>query len=690
MIDLQTPIAAVPRLRKTTVEKFSALGLATAEDLLWRFPFRYEDFSRITPIREIQAEKRLTIRGTVKSIINRPARYRRMRLTEAVVSDDGGSVHVLWFNQPYLTHVLKSGDVILAAGKAKRAYGKLTMLSPAWEKEKGGADRQEHVGRIVPVYSVTKDLTVKTLRSVLAKVLPLAETVEEILPAALIRERGLLPRGKALHAIHYPETRELLTQAKARFAYEELLLIQLSVLRAKRLLATLPALPIPRNTEALRAFLAQFPFQPTGDQKKAAWKILKDMEKPQPMNRLLQGDVGSGKTLVAELALLTAGRAGFQAALLAPTEILAKQHFARLREHFSATGSRVGFLTGSAAVLEGKPVNRAAFERACAEHGVDLLIGTHALLGDRIAFAKLGLIVIDEQHRFGVEQRKILREQSMKRRGTVPHFLSMTATPIPRSLSLTLYGDLDLTTITELPTGKKRIRTRVLAGEARKEALEKIRETLAAGKQAFVVYPIIDPSDRLGVRSATEEIRRLGEVLPKRELGLLHGRMSAEDKQDVLDRFSRKEIHVLVTTAVIEVGIDIPEADVMLIEGAERFGLAQLHQLRGRVGRAGQEAFCFLTTDQDDARMLGRLKLMETIDDGFLLAEKDLELRGPGELFGKAQSGFSGDIALSMNSALIEQTRNDAEALLNADPALKRFKPLAQELEKRTTTPHFE
>lgn len=687
MITLQTPIADFPRIRKTTAEKLADMGLHTAEDLLWHFPFRYEDFTALTPIKDIRSGQRATFRGSVKSIGNRFAWKRRMRITEAVVSDDTGSISVVWFNQPYLTHVLKAGDVILCSGKAKRAYGRTTVASPAWEKEKPDAPS---AGRIVPVYSVTKNLTVKTLRAFIRKALPAAGRIPELLPDAILKKRSLPGRADAVATMHFPETTEKLRAARARFTYEELLLIQLAVLRAKKLLKALPAHAIPRDDAAIRAFLKQFPFTFTADQKKAAWKILKDLEHGKPMNRLLQGDVGSGKTLVAEIALFSATRAGFQAAFLAPTEILAQQHAARLREHFRNTGVALGFLTGSTAALGEEKVSRKSFEQAVARHDVDLVIGTHALLGERLLWKRLGLIVIDEQHRFGVEQRKVLREQSMDRHGVVPHFLSMTATPIPRSLTLTVYGDLDLTVLKELPTGKKRIATKVLTGEERKTAYTKIKAMLKAGKQAFVVYPIIDPSDTLGVRAAREEFSALGKIFPQRELGLLHGRMKAQEKQRVLDRFTRKEIHILVTTAVIEVGIDIPDASVILIEGAERFGLAQLHQLRGRIGRAGQEAWCFLATDQDSRTALGRLKLMETIDDGFLLAEKDLEIRGPGEIFGKAQSGFTGDLQLIGSSTLIAEAQEDAEVLLKRDPELAHAGRIRAELEQRTVVPHFE
>jgi ATP-dependent DNA helicase RecG len=684
----QALIANIPRIHKATVAKFAEAGFLTFEDLLWHFPFRYDDFSETVQINDVTPETTVTIRGTVKSIVNRTTKNRRMRMTEAILSDDSGSISVLWFNQPYLTHVVKQGDTLLCSGKAHYRFGKLSMASPAWEKEK---EDQAHVGRIVPVYATKKDLTVKTIRTFIQKVLPAADMLPEVLPENIMAKQHFPSRGEAVRAIHFPESMEALKKAKARFTYEELFFIQLAVVKAKKLLKTLPAHAIAHDDDAIKTFLQQFSFDLTNDQRKAAWKILQDMEQPRPMNRLLQGDVGSGKTLVAEIVLFSSAKAGFQGALLAPTEILARQHAERFTEHVKEHGLSLGLVTGGTARLNGREVPRTELEQAVRDGNVNILVGTHALLNERMRFKKLGLIVIDEQHRFGVEQRKILREQAMERHGSVPHFLSMTATPIPRSLALTIYGDLDLTLIKELPTGEKRITTKALPGEEREHAFTKMKEMVSRGKQCFVVYPIIDPSDTLGVRAATEEFKTLADIFPEKELSLLHGRMKPDEKQNVLDRFARGENHILVTTSVIEVGIDVPDASFMLIEGAERFGLAQLHQLRGRIGRAGQEAFCYLATDQKNRGALERLRLMEHTLDGFTLAEKDLELRGPGEIFGKNQSGYSGEtLAHLTNSDLIAAAQQDADALLKQDPELEQYPALKAVLQQRTIQTHFE
>ena len=476
---------------------------------------------------------------------------------------------------------------------------------------------------------------------------------------------------KAIGKIHFPQSQEEISAARRRLAFEELFLPQIIQQTHKKQLAGLSARPLEFFVDKIKEFVNNLPFDLTTDQKKSAWEIVKDLRKDRPMNRLLDGDVGSGKTLVAMLAMYDAALNGAQAALMAPTEILASQHYRSFYDNLNRYGIKVGLLTRNYHLLEGEEISKKQFLSACQKGEMDIIIGTHALIQEGVKFKNLALAVVDEQHRFGVEQRAALRQKAIDEAdgqpGLSPHFLSLTATPIPRSLALAMYADLDLSIIKEMPQGRQPIITKAVEPAKRQLAYDFINRQIAAGRQVFVICPLIDPSDKLGVRSVKEEFEKLDqEVFPQLSVGLLHGRLKSEEKEEVMGKFLKNEIKILVSTSVVEVGVDVPNASVMMIEGAERFGLAQLHQFRGRVGRGQYQSYCFLFSDALSDESLARLKFLETCHDGFALAQKDLESRGAGSFWGREQSGFMEFKLADMSDAeLIKAARDAASEFLD-------------------------
>ena len=534
------------------------------------------------------------------------------------------------------------------------------MKNPTYEK----VSRDPiHAARIVPIYPETRGLTSRWLRPKILPLLWMADQFEEDLPRELLERRKLMARAEAIRQVHFPESFEELEQARNRFAFEEIFVNQVANQLAKRARKAHPAHAIPFDEQAARAFVAALPFKLTNAQRRAAWQILTDMTKGEPMNRLLEGDVGSGKTVVAAMAMHHAKQAGYQSMLLAPTEILARQHADVVESLLRPFGVVVGMLLGSTPAAA-----RRALLASVANGTVDVLVGTHALIEEDVAFKDLAFAVVDEQHRFGVEQRQSVRQGNLW-----PHFLSMTATPIPRTLGLTLFGDLDISILNEMPPGRRPVATRLVPPDERQQAYDFIRQQVAAGRQVFVICPLIQESDKLGVRSATQEVEKLRtEVFPelKDRIGLLHGRMKTAEKESVMAGFQRGAIAILVSTSVMEVGIDIPNATVMMVEGAGRFGLAQLHQFRGRVGRGEHESVCLLFTDVDDPDTMERLNAVVSHQSGFDLAEIDLRLRGVGDLRGLRQHGHQFDTASLLDAARISDAQNEAVRLLERDPVL--------------------
>ena len=656
---LEWPIArAGTRLGATNLKRIERLGLNTVGDALRHYPHRYHDFSVTVPIASLRIGEEQTVRGTVdRARPVRMGRGGRMQVCEATISDETGArLRVVWFNQPWLAAQLPPGTEIALSGAVKAYRGRPTIDNPAFEKLGG---EQRETGRLVPVYPSTTGLAQRTLRTTIAGLLDrFAERLPETLPPELRTKHDLPGIVEATRQIHYPDSRAELDAARRRIAFDELLAIQLGVVRRKQEWRSLGDAPVFAGREAIDAFLATLPFELTKAQRDALDDMLADLAQEQPMSRLLQGDVGSGKTVVALAAMIGAVAAGHQAVLMAPTEVLAEQHFRTLCALLSGEPEpplnglvslpflplplRVVLLTGSTRARE----RRDALE-AIRHGGAQLIVGTHALIQQGVDFHRLGLAVVDEQHRFGVMQRSALRQPERSGDGVVEaassaHLLVMTATPIPRSLALTVYGDLDLTVIDELPPGRTPIETHWLPPHERAEAFAALRAEVEAGRQGFVICPLVEGSDAVVSRAATEEYERLcSEQFPDLadRIALLHGRMPGREKDAVMQRFARGEVSILVSTAVVEVGIDVPNATVMLIEGADRFGLSQLHQFRGRVGRGEHASTCFLLADDPSAEAQERLSLVARNRDGFVLAQADLELRGPGELFGTRQAG---------------------------------------------------
>ena len=632
---LETGLEALDGVGPKLAEAARAAGIATVGDLLYRFPHSHRD-RQIRLLEALAPGETGTVLVEVMGNPPRPFRRGKLTMVGVKVGDESDSVRATWFNQPWVSGKLEKGSRILITGKRSPkglAVNEWELLAPAGEVDEPGEERS---GSFVPVHPATEDLAPKKIREWAEQAVPLARNAIEGLPAALQAERGLSGVGSAIHAAHFPETPEELEEARKRLGFEELFLHQ--ALLATRKTSHRRARPAPRFGKPgamVKRWIASLPFTPTGDQRAAFADIDKDLDSGEPMQRLLMGEVGSGKTVVAVYAMLRALEAGHQAALMAPTETLAEQHAITLGRLLAAEAIPFALLTGATPA----PVRRQALNQL-ASGELGLILGTHALIEPTVRFARLGLCVVDEQHRFGVEQRRALDSKGVE--GMAPHVLHMTATPIPRTLSLTAYGDLDTTALHNLPAGRKPVLTRVAGEDDREGVYEFLRARLREGRQAFVVCPLVEVSEKLPGKAAREEAERLRRG-PLRDfrVGLLHGQMHATEKGEAMRAFSAGETDVLVATTVIEVGIDVPNATVMLIEGAERFGVSQLHQLRGRVGRGEHPSQCLLFAAEAGEMARRRLAAVEETSDGFRLAEVDLMLRGEGEILGTRQSGLA-------------------------------------------------
>jgi ATP-dependent DNA helicase RecG len=632
------------------------------------FPSRYEDYSHISPISDLQNGSVATIQGTVTSAKNVYTRN-KFQIQRVVVTDTSGSVECVWFNQSYILRTIKIGDAVSIAGRIEISGTKATFHPKEYEVL-STTDETTHTARIVPVYPETRGVSSRWIRNRIKTILfELDATYQEYLPPSLVDQNKLLRWEKAIHSIHFPKNSDDADVARTRFAYEELFLIQLAAIHRKnewKIAKKTTPISTKNNKKELKEFYESLPFTLTDAQKRASEEILTDLEKTVPMNRLLQGDVGSGKTIVAAIGMYAAKLNGFQSALMAPTQILAEQHFQTLQKLFSPLQISVELVTGASKAQKNT------------DSSADILIGTHALIQKKINFTNLGFVVIDEQHRFGVQQRAILQDK-----GSNPHYLSMTATPIPRTIFLTMYGDLELSVLDELPKGRKKIKTWLVPNIKRKSAYEWIEKTIhehtkeGHKNQVFIVCPFIEESETMQtVRAAAKEFEYLQkDVFPKLKLGLLHGKMKASEKNETLELFQKGKIDILVSTPVVEVGIDIPNATIIIIEAAERFGLASLHQLRGRVGRNDKQSYCLLFTENDSDKTNQRLKSLELHHSGSALAEIDLKLRGAGDMYGTQQHGSRMlKVASFSDSQLINTTQQDAKKIyksINEYPILQ-------------------
>lgn len=650
-MSLQTRIDEISRVYKAYSRRLEKLGIKTLEDFLYHIPFRYENYSLISPIANVQEGEIVTVKGTVTTFQNQYTRSRKT-IQKAVISDSTGNLEVIWFNQPYLSRVIHEGESLSLSGKVKFFARKIVLESPEYEIVLENQPTL-HTGRLVPIYSETRGVSSKWLRRQVFKILSDSKgDLVDYLPETVRKKLNLEELQNALWNVHFPETIDLVDSARERLGFDELLLVQLASLsRKSKWENQLKAVPfeISNFKQKIEEFWEQLPFELTGAQKKAVGDIFKDLASSKPMNRLLEGDVGSGKTVVSAIAMYLAHLNGYQSTLMAPTEILANQHFRTISNLLTPLKVKVDLATGS------KKLKKDDF---------NILIGTHALLNKKVQFNKLGLVVIDEQQRFGVEQRAIIREK-----GKSPHLLTMTATPIPRTVALTLYGDLDLSFLDEMPKGRQIIKTWLVPDTKRADAYAWIEKQIKDTKsQAFIICPFIEESESMQtVRAATKEYEYLkNEVFPTLNLGLLHGKLKSKEKDTVLNDFKEKKHDILIATPVVEVGIDIPNATIMVIEASERFGLAQLHQLRGRVGRGNKQSYCLLFTESKNPQTTNRLKSLEITHVGAELAELDLRLRGPGDIYGTAQHGaLQLKIASFSDFPLIEKTRKEAEELFS-------------------------
>ena len=725
-MELSTPIEDIPRIGPQYQKRLKRLGIKRLRDLIFHFPHRYEDFSNLIPVAKAEAGGPFCFQGEISDIRNITTFRKRIVLTQATLADETGKIKVIWFNQPYLVNTFKKGDYACLAGKVTKKDSSKYLSNPAYEKIPANFrmvnSELTHTGRLIPVYPETEGLSSKWLRFIIKPALAKLENqLFEPLPQQILEKYNLMPLKKAIWQIHFPDSLESAQEAKKRFSFEELFILSLFVLRERLKLAKEKAIAIPVNLAMVKDFVESLPFKLTDAQKKSGWQILKDLEKPRPMNRLLEGDVGSGKTVVAAMAALNVAKAGYQAAFMAPTEILAKQHQKTISDILKKFNLNIGLITGKENYYKNKKISRRELIEKLKNDEVDILIGTHALVQNsesqkhfrkskvpEVKFNKLALVIIDEQHRFGVEQRAKLCQNSQTNKKLIPHMLSMTATPIPRTLSLTIYGDLDLSLIDELPKGRKKIITKIIQPKDKKETYQFIRQQVKEGRQVFVICPRIEPAKKnqddlkienslqalswLEVKAVKEEYEKLSkEIFTDLKVGMLHGKMKTTEKEKIMKDFKDGEIDILVSTSVVEVGVDIPNAAVMMIEGSEKFGLAQLHQFRGRVGRSEFQSYCFLFTDKPGIVTNRRLRALISSESGFELAEKDLQIRGPGDFSGSRQWGIP-DLAMNSlaDAFLVSKVREEAKTILEKDSELKNYPALAERIKEFRQRVHLE
>jgi ATP-dependent DNA helicase RecG len=686
---LDQAITYLPGIGPKSAARLAKLGLSTVRDVLYYYPRDYVDYARQVKIRELEAGETVTIVGTIKSCncFTSP-RNSKLTIFELTIRDSSGQIKLNRFYagsrfasrgwQEQQKRLYPTGAAIAASGLVKQSKFGITLEEPELEVLEHSAEAidSQTVGRVVPIYSLTEGVTADLVRRAVLASLPAVVHLQEALPKGLLNEYGMIGVQEAIASIHFPENSQVLDAARRRLVFDEFFYLQLGMLKRRQTeQQTQASAALAPTGHLIDEFHKVLPFTLTNAQQRVVNDILNDIQKSVPMNRLVQGDVGSGKTVVAVISILAAIQSGFQAAFMAPTEVLAEQHYRKLVTWFNQLHLPVELLTGSTKAAKRREIH------AQLETGqLPLLVGTHALIQDTVNFDRLGLVVIDEQHRFGVQQRAKLQQK-----GEHPHVLTMTATPIPRTLALTLHGDLDVSQIDELPPGRKPIQTTALTGRDRQQAYDLMRREIAQGRQVYIVLPLVEESEKLDLKSAIDEHQALQEVFPDFNIGLLHGRLSSAEKDEAITDFRDNKTQILVSTTVVEVGVDVPNATVMLIEHAERFGLSQLHQLRGRVGRGGSQSFCLLMSSSKSETSRQRLKVLEQSQDGFFISEMDMRFRGPGEVLGTRQSGLP-DFALASlveDQDVLELARGAAEKALEKDPTLDRWAAMKAELEYR-------
>lgn len=657
-------------------KQFAKIQVSTVGDLLHYYPRGYQDYSEVLPIGKI-SPGHVTIQATIKQA---KGHYIRggLHITEAVASDKTGSVRLVWFNQPYRAGALKTDVEYYISGDFGLKAKRMSITNPSVELV---SDFPINTARIVPTYPLKQGVTSVMIRRAIKSAIQ-ATKIPEILPKEVIASNKLVPYDKAVHEIHFPSSGDKLAQARWRLGFNEVFELVLASLLNKKEVASESSVKVPFNEKLAKEFVSHLPFTLTDDQKRAVWQIYQDIDSKHPMNRLVEGDVGSGKTVVAAMAAVMAMNAGYQVAFMAPTEILARQHGETLYKLLEPLNyhQSVTLLVGGM-----KKDQKKKAQEHVTKGTAQLVVGTHALIQEAVGLENLGLVIIDEQHRFGTEQRKAL----IAKAGYMPHVLSMTATPIPRSLALTLYGELDISILATKPKDRKPIKTKIIRANDRQKLYDAVTKELQTGRQMFVVSPLIEASDALSARSTEEVLADMQKAFPKFNVGLLHGRMKSDAKQKVMQDFIDKKITILVSTTVIEVGVDVPNASVMLIESPERFGLAQIHQLRGRVGRGEHQAYCYLLLT-DNNQPSARIKAVESTNDGFKLAELDLELRGPGALFGTFQHGaLDMQIAKITDAKLISAARTAAKDYIKSEPNLLQYKELYERVQRLRAVVHL-
>ncbi len=696
---LESFVEKVPRISIIYQKRLKKLGIETVHDLLFHFPHRYEDFSNITPISEALLDTMICIKGKIIEIENIRTWHKKITITQAIIEDKSGSIRAVWFNQPYIERTLTPESWVCLAGKVALRKDELYLSNPIYEKI--GKKELVHTARIIAVYPTTAGLSSRWLRYILKPLLlQFKSHIPELLPEQILKKERLMPISQAIWQIHFPDSLGAIKQARRRFSFEQLLIIQLLVLGQKIAISQEKAIQIPIKIGLLQDFSKSLPFQLTDAQRKAAWLILKNMEKAQPMSRLLQGDVGSGKTIVALMAILNTIKSGHQAGLMAPTEILAKQHFETACRFFKTLGINIGLVTGSINQLslgqwkQNIEISRDEILSKIKNGDVEFLIGTHALIHGKMEFKSLALVVLDEQHRFGVEQR----DQLLRQPETIPHLLSMTATPIPRSLALSIYGNLNLSVIDEMPKDRKKIITKLVFPKDKDKSYDFISQQVKKGRQAFVICPRIEPNENnlesswAETKTVKQEFEELSKnVFPNLKLAMLHGKIKPKEKTRIMHQFQKGTIDILVSTSVVEVGIDIPNASVIVIKGADKFGLSQLHQFRGRVGRSKYQSYCLLFADSNLTGVRERLKILMKHSDGLELAEQDLKIRGAGDFLGQRQSGIP-DLAMASfnNIQLVKKTRAIAKRILISDSGLKKHPLLKERVDRFEEKIHLE
>lgn len=684
-----------------TEKVLNKLGLETILDLVFYFPFRYEKYETCPTISKIKINEPIIIQGEINLINNKKSFKKRMFITEALISDETGSLEIVWFNQPFIGKTLKIGDKISLAGKIINNNGRLIMTSPVYEKI--NLDKKNiHTKNIVPIYSLTSSITQKQIRFLIHQSLQLIKKIPEYLPTSIIENQKLLDINQALLKIHFPENEKDINDAIKRFKFSELFEFQLKTYFIKKELEKKDANSLSIKISIIKKFISSLPFKLTNDQKKSAWAILKDTSQKTPMSRLLQGDVGSGKTIVAFIASLNCVKNKKQTAFMAPTEILAKQHYNTALNFFKNFNIKIGLISSKKQIANFELSQNKKNIISEITEKADIIFGTHSLIQEKIKFKNLSLVIIDEQHRFGVNQRQEIISKNIddNKIKTTPHFLSMTATPIPRSLALISFYGLNFSFISEKPKNRKEIITKIIVPDKKTEMYNFIKEKIKEGEQAFIVCPLIDPSDNLGAKSVKEEYEKLKqEDFSNIEIAMLHGKMKSEEKEEIMKNFLGNKIKILISTSVIEVGVDVPNATIILIEGAERFGLAQLHQFRGRVGRSSLQSYCFLSLSENKKEIINinyntsieRLNALQKYNDGLSLAKIDLKNRGSGNFYGTAQSGYMNfKFASLFDYEIIEQANNEIKKISEKDPQFKKHPLLLKKIQKNLNNTHLE